>query len=134
MTVAVFDAFITEAQMEFLSPNARRDCVKFITSDFGSILAAKKVVVETGPLSNVERPSLLEHADEYDYSNRVWEVVITEDMVSHLSKNERTSLFKDLWTSLQGVSADWGLDWNLNSKDTSVRERTRKFWIEQMNS
>jgi hypothetical protein len=134
LKIAIFDAFITEEQMEFLSPEARLECLKSINSDFEELLKANKVVVEPGASPGVERPRLLEDSDEYDYSNRVWEFVITEDMVSHLPKSQRESLFENLWSSLQWISADWGLDWDFNSKDPEVREAARQTWIELQNS
>ena len=134
MRTAVFDAFVTEAQLEFLSPEARAECLESIKSDLEDQLKANKVVVETSVMTDVERPRLLEDSDNYDYSNRAWELVITEDMVSHLSESTRESLFQDLWASLQWISADWGLDWDLNSKDPEVRESARQTYIALQNS
>jgi hypothetical protein len=134
LKTAVFDAFVTEAQMEFLSPEARFECLESIKSDFEELLKANKVLVEFGAMPDVERPRLLEASDEFDYSNRVWELVITEDMVSHLPTSQRESLFENLWSSLQWISADWGLDWDLNSKDPTIRESARKTYIELQNS
>jgi hypothetical protein len=119
--------------MEFLNQKARRKCLKAINSDFEERLRASNVTLEPGPVTDIQRPRLIEDSDKFDYSNRVWEVVITEDMVSHLSKKERNSLFRDLWASLQWVSSDWGLDWDLNSKDPDIREGSRKFLIELRN-
>jgi hypothetical protein len=134
LRTAVFDAFVTEAQLEFLSPEARAECLESIKSDLEDQLKANKVVVETSVMTDVERPRLLEDSDNYDYSNRAWELVITEDMVSHLSESTRESLFQDLWASLQWISADWGLDWDLNSKDPEVRESARQTYIALQNS
>lgn len=134
MRTAVFDAFVTEAQLEFLSPEARAECLESIKSDLEDQLKANKVVNETSEMTDVERPRLLEDSEDFDYSNRVWELVITEDMVSHLPESTRESLFQDLWASLQWISADWGLDWDLNSKDPEVREAARQTYIALQNS
>ena len=134
MRTAVFDAFVTEAQLEFLPPEARAECLESINSDLGDQLKANKVVVETSVMTDVERPRLLEDSDDFDYSNRVWELVITEDMVSHLSQSKRESLFQDLWAAFQWISKDWGLDWDLNSKDPEVREAARQTYIALQNS
>ena len=130
MSQAVFDRFITEAQLEFLSKDEREECLQLVQDDTQSLLDQYNVRVGSRSLSEVDRPELQDLSEKYDCSNRAWELVITGEMVDHLSNAQRKELLESLSQTVMLICREYWLDWDFNSRDPKVREAARKAFLE----